>query len=274
MRVLASLSVPETHPAVQALGTYTFEHACAHLVASWPLAPVARGWHEIKRVGLGRLAHVVRHLGTPKHTRGLQLEAQGSSLAAYYRRWLEQFYLVASGMPLTRLLPLPSHRGDGASPDFVRVTGDRGLPNVRILFPTQRWVEHESVEGPIGGGCFFGKVDDFHKRALHELYAQPVSHRGQLMMHAKSLLATYNDPPTCGWVYLGSANFTRAAWGTISGSREQPTLSVSNWELGVVFPLDSADVNAMDAVPYRRPVTPYAPRDTPWDVRSLGAWFS
>ena len=268
-RVLSSLSVPTTHPAMRALASYSYTHATAHLVASWPLAPIARGWSEIEQVGLGRLAHLVRewHL-TLAPT--MHLEAQGSSLAAYDRRWLEQFYLVAAGADRA-VLPLPARRGDGPSPDWVRASGMDGWPPVRILFPTQRWVEHESVEGRMGGGCFFGRADEFHKRGMRSLYAQPVSHRGNIMMHAKSLLAIDEKAPAHGWVYTGSHNFTRAAWGTLAGTREEPTLSLSNWELGVAMPLSLLDWGGrpMDAVPYRRPVQAYGPSDAPWDARPL-----
>lgn len=266
-RVLASLSVPTTHPAMRALASYSYERATAHLVASWPLAPVARGWPEIEQVGLGRLAYLVRtwNLALPST---MHLEAQGSSLAAYDRRWLEQFYLVAAGADRS-VLPLPAQRRDGPSPEWVRASGIDGWPPVRILFPTQHWVEHESVEGRMGGGCFFGRADEYHKRGLRHLYAQPVSHRGNILMHAKSLLAIDEKEPAHGWVYMGSHNFTRAAWGTLAGTREEPTLSLSNWELGVAMPLSLLESDPMDAVPYRRPVQPYGLTDEPWDARTL-----
>lgn len=269
--VLTSLSVPATHPVLRALATYRYDHATAHIVASWPLAPVARGWSEMEQVGLGRLAHLVRswNLALPATT---YLEAQGSSLAAYDRRWLEQFHLVATGADRS-VLPLPSRRGDGPSPEWVRVTGQDGWPPVRILFPTQRYVEQVSVEGPRGGGCFFGRADEFSKRSLRHLYAQPVSHRGHILMHAKSILVVSDDHPEQGWVYMGSHNFTRAAWGTLSGTRAEPTLSLSNWELGIAMPLSllAGASHPMDAVLYRRPVQAYGPGDAPWDVRTLPA---
>lgn len=102
-------------------------------------------------------------------------------------------------------------------------------------------------------------------------------------MHAKSLLVCeeqattsanggdQRDAGATGWVYLGSANFTRAAWGTISGTREQPTQSISNWELGVVLPLHGVriDGDPLDAVMYRRPTRRYSKDDAPWDMRTM-----
>lgn len=268
-RVLVSLSLPTRHPAYLDMTQYSFTHATAHLVASWPTGPTAKGWTDMERAGLPRLGRVVRMLGAPFSVH-LHLEAQGSSLGAYDRRWLEQFYVMASGAAPRGLFPFTSRRGDGPTNDFQQCTKLTGWPDLQILFPTQTWVEKKSVEGRLGGGCFFGKADDFEKKQWRHLYAQPVSQRGSLMMHAKSILATFDDQDMPGWVYLGSANFTRAAWGAIAGTKDAPTLSISNWELGVVLPLhsDGLPFDPMDAVPYRRPVEPYAASDTPWDHHS------
>lgn len=284
-RVLEALNVPRTHAARSRLGQYAFEGATAHLVASWPVSPVQRGWDAMERAGLARLGRVVRSLGAAP--RGLPpLEAQGSSLASYDRRWLETFYLLATGHDARTCLPLATRRGAGAdapSQEFTRCTGHEGWPPVRILFPSQHWVENEAVEGKLGGGCFFGKPDEFARRGQRELYGQPVSHRGNIFMHAKSLLVCeeqattsanggdQRDAGATGWVYLGSANFTRAAWGTISGTREQPTQSISNWELGVVLPLHGVriDGDPLDAVMYRRPTRRYSKDDAPWDMRTM-----
>lgn len=254
-RVYASFGIKK-HPAVDMLSAYDLGKAGAHLVASWPIAHTVKGWDKMAACGLGRLHHVARKLQVGDCT----LEAQGSSLAAYDRRWLEQFWLVACGCD-PAVLPLPRTNPKAPAP----------WPPIRILFPTQRWVEEESVDGIGGGGCFFGRADEFERRGLRHLFAQPDCIRGRLFMHAKCILAecTSGDHKG-GWVYAGSANFTRAAWGTISGTRVEPTLSLSNWELGVVVPLDAhLDCSPLDAVPYRRPVRPYGPTDTPWDVRTL-----
>ena len=150
----------------------------------------------------------------------------------------------------------------------MQAVGIQDWPPIQILFPTQSYVEHKSVEGRQGGGCFFGKPDDFHRRQLRGLFAQPISERGHLLIHAKSILVT-NDTYSNGYVYLGSHNFTRAAWGTVSGTPEHPTQSLSNWELGVVLPLSHKD--AWDAILYQRPAQPYGAHDAPWDANSLAA---
>ncbi|WFD34075.1 hypothetical protein MCUN1_000907 [Malassezia cuniculi] len=283
-KVYASFGL-STHPAVDMLAMYDLSSA-ARLVASWPLSPVAKGWQAMEECGLGRLSRVTREMGVGT----CSIEAQGSSLAAYDKRWLDQFALVASGAS-SGALPLPRNEKRASWPD------------IRILFPTQRWVESESLDGISGGGCFFGRADGFEERGMRHLYAQPESKRGRLFIHAKCLLAhavhaASEEPggeaprkrakhshshdhstdaypsatgrPPAGWIYAGSANFTRAAWGTISGTPASPTLSVSNWELGVVVPFNAVlDGSPFDAVPYHRPITPYSATDTPWDVRTV-----
>lgn len=265
-RVLTSLSIPESHAIRHALQQYHFRRARAHLVASWPITSVARGWHDIEQAGLGRLGRVARTVCPNAPVPGMRIEAQGSSLASYDRRWLEHFYLVACGYSPSKVVPIASKRAEHASPEFTRVTGSSNWPAIQVLFPTQSYVEHVSVEGSMGGGCFFGKPEEFLKRGLRCLYAQPVSSRGHLLMHAKSLLVTNHDN-SCGYVYLGSHNFTRAAWGTISGTQAQPTQSLSNWELGIVLPLTEYD--AWDAIPYNRHIEPYGADDIPWDASNL-----
>ncbi|WFC95175.1 hypothetical protein MBRA1_001822 [Malassezia brasiliensis] len=265
-RVLQSLSLPRSHPVFEGLQAYSFESAAAHIVASWPVSKVT-GWREIARAGIGRLHHVVRTLGM--HIPHMNLEAQGSSLGVYERRWLEQFYLMACGSDVQGVVPLPRRTAPGASPELTRLTGCTEWPHMTILFPTQTYVQERFVEGPPGAGCFFAKPDDFRKKELRPLFGQPVSCRGDILMHAKCLVGQAEGT---GWVYLGSANFTRAAWGTIAGTTSAPTLSLNNWELGVVLPLDSPDIegSAWDAVPYRRPVEAYGAQDTPWDIGTLG----
>ena len=74
-----------------------------------------------------------------------------------------------------------------------------------------------------------------------------------------------------GWTYLGSSNFTRAAHGNISGTLAIPTMSSTNWELGVVIPIYASEVElygveaeCLRPIVYHRPVEPYTVCDTPW----------
>ncbi|KAN0061581.1 hypothetical protein ACQY0O_006428 [Thecaphora frezii] len=291
-RVLKSLTVPRGHAIWAALERFDFRQATARIVASWPEARVLNGWKAIETQGLGRLGKVVRELGIQQQRGGVVLEAQGSSLAKYDRKWLEHFHLLASGVDPREVLPLAGkpnevHRGYLTALQRKATTDDeqrerdgfdtRGYPPIKVLFPSQRYVETIAVEGPPGAGTFFGKATDFAASEVKHLYHQPRSQRGDVMIHAKSLLAylpseratideafknssrsdiggfdsggrtlaetgkTEAERPI-GWTYMGSANFTRAAHGNVGGKAGAATLSTSNWELGVVFALYKSDV--------------------------------
>ncbi|KAL1690371.1 hypothetical protein GGG16DRAFT_92394 [Schizophyllum commune] len=69
--------------------------------------------------------------------------------------------------------------------------------------------------------------------------------------------------PALGWVYVGSHNFTQSAWGTLSGSGFNPVLNVTNYELGVVFPIkDEEQLRSVQL--WERPPRRYGREDEPW----------
>ncbi|KAL0567808.1 hypothetical protein V5O48_014189 [Marasmius crinis-equi] len=79
-------------------------------------------------------------------------------------------------------------------------------------------------------------------------------------------------PSAVGWAYMGSHNFTPAAWGTLSGSSSCPVLNIRNYELGIVFPLKTqADVETVAC--WERPAEGYAGTGKePW-IREEGVYF-
>lgn len=74
--------------------------------------------------------------------------------------------------------------------------------------------------------------------------------------------------PALGWVYVGSHNFTQSAWGTLSGSGFNPVLNVTNYELGVVFPIkDEEQLRSVQL--WERPPRRYGKEDEPWVSRYM-----
>ena len=149
-------------------------------------------------------------------------------------------------------------------------------------------VKDTAVEGPAGAGTFFGKKAQSVSRGFVDLAHQPVSKRGDIMMHHKSLLALLpdiergdggsdhiDDEEVVGWIYMGSHNLTQAAWGNISSASAStlPQLTCQNWELGLVLPFRRRDLKAdstSDAakiVTWKRPVEKYQDGDVPWVSR-------
>ena len=76
--------------------------------------------------------------------------------------------------------------------------------------------------------------------------------------------------PALGWVYVGSHNFTQSAWGTLSGSGFNPVLNVTNYELGVVFPIkDEEQLRRVQL--WERPPRRYEREDEPWVCHFMAA---
>ena len=79
--------------------------------------------------------------------------------------------------------------------------------------------------------------------------------------------------PALGWVYVGSHNFTQSAWGTLSGSGFNPVLNVTNYELGVVFPIkDEEQLKSVQL--WERPPRRYGREDEPWVSRYMIAHWN
>ncbi|CAG8499616.1 2853_t:CDS:10, partial [Ambispora leptoticha] len=232
----------------------------------------------------------------------VEIECQTSSLGGLTRNFLEEFYRSARGMdPLTG--PAPKRRVTKKDKESGIVEGTP-LPSISIVFPTESTIR-ESTYGPAGAStiCFSRKHynrDTFPKSLLRDC----ISERSGTLMHTKFILArkiqkddedqsaaVKNEgdgegvaSDKVGWFYCGSHNFTEAAWGKITNSRTngQQQLRISNWELGVVFPLfknyntlvefnKSGRYNLDDwfvqhgvPVPYQRPLRKYSVTDVPW----------
>ena len=95
-------------------------------------------------------------------------------------------------------------------------------------------------------------------------------------------VAPHPKTDVIGWAYVGSHNFTPSAWGNLSGSAFNPVMNVgflfslvdlahperlcqiTNYELGIAFPLRS-EKEVEDVACYRRPPRKYVTgTDEPW----------
>lgn len=164
VRTLRSLSLPPSHPVYAALDRHDFSSATrARIVASWPEASTLAGWDRIETQGLGRLSKVVRDLRIgASRANGVSLECQGSSLANHDKKWIEHFHLLASGCNPRGILPLRGKAND-THPEYLKASGLKtgSLPPIKVCFPSHRYVEDSTVEGPPGALSFFGKAEHF-----------------------------------------------------------------------------------------------------------------
>ncbi|KAF7292580.1 hypothetical protein MIND_01155500 [Mycena indigotica] len=221
---------------------------------------------------------------------------KASSLGSYDAPWIAAFRLCAAGRP--RALQTYLDRGRKRTPqqgpthilyptvESINLTtlGQRG--GETLFCRPKQWKAIQDLGGIGGTGVSGLRMLDAKSRC------------GPVGMHTKMILGTLPKrvgalaveddsetesdtesetesdddieiveakptPPPHAWMYVGSHNFTAAAWGKLGGSGFNPVLTISNYELGVVLPLaTAADVDR--SVAWGRPARPYIKGDEPW----------
>ncbi|KAG0141507.1 hypothetical protein CROQUDRAFT_663777 [Cronartium quercuum f. sp. fusiforme G11] len=255
------------------LNQYNFDTAKARLVAS------IQGSYSVEQAkyGLVGLSKQIRALGLqsgPETGRSVELECQGSSIGAYDNSWLRTFHDSASGRSPT-----------------AESSETKELPPVKIGFPTLETID-KSKGGRPGAQTLFCNTSSWSKPGFpRSLFVDSMSKRTGLVMHVKMILGIFMytknnsgcekghgksvrlgsskestvaaDLGPKGFHYVGSHNFTPAAWGRLKKSPKRKKgedgdliLEISNWELGVIMPLEAdADIDSM--VPWQRPAKRY-----------------
>nr|XP_018262379.1 uncharacterized protein I303_05396 [Kwoniella dejecticola CBS 10117]OBR84537.1 hypothetical protein I303_05396 [Kwoniella dejecticola CBS 10117] len=255
------------------MGKFDWSKVKVRLVLSIP--QTLTGHDEIAKYGMGRLSHVLNEEGwVPGNDEKLDVEYQNSSLGNYKIDWLDKFHAMILGKTSQELMNRPK---------------PKELPDIRVLYPTLANVE-QSILGKEGGGTMFCKKA-FNNTTRH-LFRDARSKRGGVLMHSKMLIAIFEPKENRlgveksastpkksvkrkvdelkddvgGWVYVGSHNFSSAAWGNINVKKNPPTESINNYEIGIVFPLDRSNARAAaDRIaPYKRPALRYTAGDVPW----------
>ncbi|KAJ7065483.1 tyrosyl-DNA phosphodiesterase-domain-containing protein [Mycena amicta] len=226
-------------------------------------------WKTIRRTGHPRLMCALKALNlridadNSSDIPPLVLECGSTSVPFYTTQWLNQLYVSAGGS----LRALRKHMN---VPAKVRENKELSPypPGVEIVFPTRRAAMEA---GGHGAKSLFSKrkhwaTPKFPKNAFRDSQ----SRAGSTLMHTKMIIASFSEEQmksressAVGWMYVGSHNFTQHAWGTLTGDGDSPMLSVNNFEVGVVLPLETAE--ELDKMsPWQRPAKPYAGNDSPW----------
>lgn len=159
---------------------------------------------------------------------------------------MRNFYQAVCGKDLKSMAALPKAKE---------------WPPLKVVFPTLATVDASIAGRDVsfnrflelteqGGGTMFCgtncKDENFPK--VKPLLHDANSKRGGVLMHSKMLLALFEPIPTPlgasgsskaegkqkakdsdigGWFYVGSHNFSSAAWGTLNFKNKPPTLNVS-----------------------------------------------
>ncbi|KAJ1642709.1 hypothetical protein LPJ64_005470 [Coemansia asiatica] len=213
-----------------------FSMASARIVTSVPTGG-SRKQRNMDEYGMERLATIVRDMEIDKQNAGVskqniaefvpnaRLYCTGSSLGPVDNRWLCDMYLSAHGIN-------HSHCKHPVGPAILPWE----LIDIGIAFHTQTQVD-KCRYSDVGKEHIYMKSkdyfsSDFPKNSL--VYLQPQV--AKTLVHAKAILARFGEQQRKGWMYLGSHNFTPAAWGRLSVGRDSRSDSYfNNYELGVVF---------------------------------------
>ncbi|PVU91665.1 hypothetical protein BB559_004040 [Furculomyces boomerangus] len=144
---------------------------------------------------------------------------------------------------------------------------------VQVLFPTQKQAEESALGLEGASSIILNKYAYKSDKFPHKVLYKAESKRPGYLSHSKIMYSRCVETDM-GWLYLGSHNFTKAAWGTSKNSTE---ITLSNYESGVVFqvlfvdeeiyvvndPNDLSDISLLP-LPFSTKWVPYDKQDKPW----------
>ncbi|KIY69520.1 phospholipase D/nuclease [Cylindrobasidium torrendii FP15055 ss-10] len=268
---------------------WDFSKVKAHLIPS--LAGKHEGWPTVIQTGHTRLMKAIMDMKLGSRPGDLSLEYQGSSIGLYSKSWLNEFYNSALG-----------RSGEDLLKNKARYRDKPVAGKISIVYPSRTTVR-ASKRGEPGGGTMFCKRAYWAKlneMGSNVGMFDSKSKAGPVLMHTKMILGLLKQEEEdegeeeefevgkvdarakarlqekrsqkgknrekekpLGWAYIGSHNFTPSAWGTLSGSAFNPALSIKNYELGIVFPINSeAELERITL--WERPLRKYGSGDVPW----------
>lgn len=225
---------------VERLNHVDFRLACAHIVTTIPnqlkdnkskKPRLVKNNMEgnMKEYGMLRLAKVIADLyGDPSMDEAVfdpntQLLCATASLGYLNDRWLEEIYLCANGAK-------PQWAGGSKYlNDF-----DKDLVDISVAFPTQQQFEdcknQDQCQKLIMAGRKLYEGHYFVQNAL----VKCMPRYKDTLVDTKMIVARVGEDRDKGWLYMGSHNFTSAAWG--KPQRDRSSLYYNNYEFGIIIP--------------------------------------
>lgn len=160
--------------------------------------------------------------------------------------------------------------------NFLKMTAKNNKARLDLVFPSFKNVQ-DSFLGFGGAGVFFVKKENYDKKGFpkesfcrfegpegNEGFSGHLSHSKVIVLHDDFNIG---DDTT---IYIGSHNFSSAAWGAVEKSGKQ--LSIKNFEIGVVFgqSVGSAEEKQriLKRLPFKFPPTRYSASDRPFFIDS------
>lgn len=216
--------------------------------------------------GLSSLMKAVQDLHLDR-VESIELDYAASSIGAVDETFLQRISFAAQGLSF----------------DTASKAAANFRQNFRIYYPTA-----ETIKTTIGGANCAGVVTlkkmHYHSASFPtECLRDYVSTRKGMISHNKLLFARgrHMGGKPFAWVYVGSANISESAWGAqkMLKSGKLGKLVMRNWECGVVIPVPSESLEALELregevppmsvflgtieVPFQYPGEPYKGR-SPW----------
>ncbi|KAF2397916.1 phospholipase D/nuclease [Trichodelitschia bisporula] len=212
------------------------------------------------RTGFPGLARAIKNLGL--QTEDTEVDFAASSIGSLDDLYISNIYRAAQGK-----FTMPSEAK-------ARLAASKHSDHFRLYFPTHDTVAR-SRGGIRNGGTVCFQRSYWEKPTFpHGIFRDYVSTRPGLLSHNKLLFARGHnkDKEKVAWVYAGSANCSSSAWGRLTQPKASLKLTCSNWECGVIFPVDASDRDLSDlgkafegviVPPFEYPSTAFGER-MPW----------
>jgi hypothetical protein len=204
--------------------------------------------NDAARTGLLGLSRAVNHLALQADK--LEIDFAASSIGQLNDSFLRGFHSAARGVDL---IAEAKEAKDQAGNDFFKKGKKTELfpnirENLRIYFPTQETVR-SSTAGAAGTICLQRKY--FEGKAFpRECFRDYKSTRAGLLSHNKILCARGRRS---AWLYVGSSNMSKSAWGELPAARTEVKITCRNWECGVVLPVSAEKLPSPAAVAGKAP---------------------
>jgi len=215
------LPPPLTRQTHNIIALHDFSSARAHLVASVPGyhkgSAAMNSWGHLK---LRTLLNGEDILSGGNNSNNHQLVAQFSSLGSIDEAWLEGEFRTSLQ----------------ASKDSSKVQPPQpGPTGMALVWPTVSEIQN-SLEGWLAGNSVPGPLKNVTKPFLQPYYAKfggQVVARQRAMPHIKTYLRWDVETREVGWLFLGSHNLSKAAWGALQKKGSQ--FMIRSYELGVLI---------------------------------------
>lgn len=226
---------------------------------------------QAARTGLLGLSRTVRQMDLVAGP-SLEIDFAASSIGALTDKQLNDFHMAARGVDL---LAHAREARSKAGASFFKKAGSKTVTattnvrkKIRVYFPTKETVR-SSTAGAAGTICLqreYYERNSFPKECFRDYR----STRKGLLSHNKILCARgfrstaseHADPPgvsvaatgssnsnPVAWVYVGSSNMSKSAWGELAAERTESKITCRNWECGVILsvPVETLPSSAGEA---------------------------